>query len=74
MLSLAAGLVLPSAGQVEVLGVDSTVLGRRAHRDHRSRIGLISQDFALVGPLRVASNVAAGRLGPLVLDTGPPAH
>ncbi len=63
VLSLAAGLVLPSAGRVEVLGVDSTALGRRSHRHHRSRIGLISQDFALVGPLRVASNVAAGRLG-----------
>lgn len=63
VLRLAAGLTLPSDGRVEVLGVDSTTLGRRNNRQTRSRIGIISQDFALVGPLRVAANVAAGRLG-----------
>lgn len=63
ILALAAGLVLPSEGRVHVHGVDSTLLARRRHRPTRSRIGIISQDFALVGPLRVASNVAAGRLG-----------
>lgn len=45
------------------MGVDSVDLGRRANRATRRRIGIISQDFALIGPLRVASNVAAGRLG-----------
>ena len=63
ILRLAAGLTLPSSGVAKIFGVDSTQLGRRANRDLRSRIGIISQDFALVGPLRVASNVAAGRLG-----------
>ena len=63
MLRLAAGLTLPTEGTVSVLGVDTTVLGRRAHRDVRRDVGIISQDFSLVGPLRVANNVAAGRLG-----------
>ncbi len=63
VLSLAAGLTLPTSGRVEVLGVDSAILGRRAHRPARRRVGIISQDFGLVGPLRVASNVAAGRVG-----------
>lgn len=63
LLQLSAGLTLPSSGAVKVFGIDSAVLGRRAHRLIRRRIGVISQDFALVGPLRVASNVAAGRLG-----------
>ncbi len=63
VLALAAGLTLPSAGRVRVHGVESKELARRHHRSTRSRIGIISQDFALVGPLRVASNVAAGRLG-----------
>ncbi len=45
------------------MGVDSRVLGRHACRPTRRRIGIISQDFSLIGPLRVASNVAAGRLG-----------
>ena len=63
VLRLAAGLTLPTHGEVSVLGVDSRVLGQRSHRFERSRVGIVSQDFSLVGPLRVASNVAAGRLG-----------
>ncbi|MEM9034508.1 MAG: ATP-binding cassette domain-containing protein [Actinomycetota bacterium] len=63
LLSLCAGLTLPSDGEVRVLGVPTPLLGRRAQRPVRSRIGVITQDFGLVGPLRVASNVAAGRLG-----------
>lgn len=63
VLALAAGLTLPTSGSVEVFGVDSVELGRRAHRAERSRVGIVSQDFSLVGPLRVANNVAAGRLG-----------
>ncbi len=63
VLSLAAGLVLPTDGSVTVHGVDSRELGRRRHRDTRRQIGTIRQNFALVGPLRVAHNVAAGRLG-----------
>lgn len=63
VLALAAGLTLPAAGRVEILGTDSRRVGRRANRSVRSRIGIVSQDYALVGPLRVATNVAAGRLG-----------
>ena len=63
ILRLASGLTLPTSGEVEVLGHESRLLGRRANRSVRARIGIISQDFSLVGPLRVASNVAAGRLG-----------
>lgn len=63
VLRLAAGLVLPTAGRVETLGVDTGELGRRVHRTTRARVGSIHQAFALVGPLRVANNVAAGRLG-----------
>ncbi|MEO1061827.1 MAG: ATP-binding cassette domain-containing protein [Actinomycetota bacterium] len=63
ILGLCGGLILPSAGRVVVHGVESAALAHRRHRSTRSRIGIISQDFALVGPLRVASNVAAGRLG-----------
>jgi phosphonate transport system ATP-binding protein len=63
LLSLCAGLAMPASGSVTVLGVPATALARRAHRDTRARIGVVTQDFGLVGPLRVASNVAAGRLG-----------
>lgn len=63
ILGLAAGLVLPSEGSVEVMGIDTEVLGLRRHRSVRAEIGTIHQSFALVGPLRVAHNVAAGRLG-----------
>lgn len=63
ILGLANGLVLPTEGKVEVFGVDTSVIGRRVHRDTRRRIALVRQDYALVGQLRVAHNVAAGRLG-----------
>lgn len=63
VLTLAAGLSLPTAGDVTVLDVNSAELGARAHRSTRRRIGLVRQDFALVGSLRVAHNVSAGRLG-----------
>lgn len=63
IIALANGLVLPSDGSVHTLGVDSRALGRSAHRTVREQIGTVHQDFALVGPLRVAHNVAAGRLG-----------
>ncbi len=63
VLRLAAGLTLPTAGKVTVFDTDTVQLGRRSHRAERRRVGIITQDYALVGPLRVASNVAAGRLG-----------
>lgn len=63
ILGLANGLVLPTRGTVRVFGVDTAVVGRRAHRETRRRVASVRQDYALVGPLRVAHNVAAGRLG-----------
>lgn len=63
ILSLANGLVLPTSGRVAIMGVDSVELGARAHRDARRLVGTIPQGNALVGPLRVAQNVASGRLG-----------
>lgn len=63
ILSLANALVLPTSGRVEIMGVDSVELGARIHRDIRRLVGTIPQGNALVGPLRVAQNVASGRLG-----------
>lgn len=63
IISLANGLIHPTEGTVEVLGRDSRDLGRRHARSLRRRIGTVPQQLALVGPLRVVHNVAAGRLG-----------
>jgi len=63
ILGVSNGLVLPTTGTAQVFGVATDELGHRRHRATRRRIGAIHQDFALVGSLRVASNVAAGRLG-----------
>jgi len=63
ILALAAGLTLPTSGAVAVFGVGTDRLGHRSHRASRARIGVITQDYGLVGPVRVATNVAAGRLG-----------
>lgn len=63
ILALAAGLLHPTAGTVTTLEVGVTELGHRRHRETRRNIATIRQDFALVGPIRVAQNVAAGRLG-----------
>lgn len=63
ILSVTNALVLPTSGQVIVNGVDSVDLATRKHRDTRSMIGSVPQGNALVGPLRVAQNVASGRLG-----------
>ena len=63
VLSLATGLTLPNSGTVSVLGLESTELGLRRNRPTRRRVGVVRQDFALVGALRVAQNVSTGRLG-----------
>lgn len=63
IIAVANGLVMPTEGTARTLGVDTKVLARRRHRKVRRRIGTVHQGFALVGPLRVAHNVAAGRLG-----------
>lgn len=63
ILGLANGTVLPTTGTVRILGVDSSVIDRRKYRSTRCRVATVYQDFALVPSLRVAHNVAAGRLG-----------
>lgn len=63
IIGLANGLVLPTEGTVQVFGTDTTGLGARSKRSVRARIATVHQDFALVPSLRVAHNVAAGRLG-----------
>lgn len=63
ILSVANGLVMPTKGSAIVNDVDTTHLGQRKHRTTRSTIGSVPQGNALVGPLRVAHNVASGRLG-----------
>ncbi len=63
VLSAANGLVVPTSGEVVVNGVVTADLNQRKHRSTRATIGSVPQGNALVGPLRVAHNVASGRLG-----------
>ncbi len=56
-------LVEPTAGIVELEGVDLTSLSRRRLRLERRRIGMIFQEFALVDRLTVMENVLSGQLG-----------
>ena len=63
LLRLAAGLVWPTAGRVETLGLDTSRLSGAALRSLRRRVGLLHQEGNLVRELRVAHNVALGRLG-----------
>lgn len=63
LIGLMAGLVLPTQGKVEVLGVETCRLGKHRYRAIRHEIGLIPQDHGLVGPLRVIHNVNSGMLG-----------
>ena len=56
-------LVEPTSGQVLLVDLELTGLGRRALRLARRRIGMIFQEFALVERLTVMENVLSGRLG-----------
>ncbi len=69
LLGLLNGSVQPTAGRVEVLGRDLATLRGRELRSVRRRIGTISQQFDLVGPLRVVHNVNAGHLARWSLQT-----
>jgi phosphonate transport system ATP-binding protein len=62
LLALANGSVLPSAGSVQVLGADPSVLRGRTLRQLRARVGTVHQHLDLVDRLRVVHNVNAGRL------------
>ena len=70
LLRLVAGILLPTSGDVCVLGADPASLGGAAKRAHQSRVGLVHQDLALVPGLRAIQNVAAGRLGQVGLFRG----
>lgn len=62
------GLHRPSRGSVEVFGADVASLNGKRLRGLRRHIGMIFQDFNLVGASSVLENVCIGRLGSL---TGP---
>lgn len=59
------GLHAPTSGTVEVLGRRVGELPPAALRALRRDIGMIFQDFGLVGPMSVLENVCTGRLGSL---------
>ena len=58
LLHLVAGIMSPSAGQVESCGVELTGLRDSARRDFRiANVGLVFQDFALLDYLSVLDNI-----------------
>lgn len=57
-----AGLRRPTAGAVTLDGVEHTALRGRARRRTAARIGLVFQEFQIVGRATVLSNVLIGRL------------
>ena len=58
-----AGLVDPTAGEVLVLGNDPGALRGSALRNHRKRVGIISQHLGLAPSLSVVHSVNGGLLG-----------
>ena len=56
-------LVEPTAGSIELNGVDIVKLGSGELRRARRRMGMIFQEYALVERLSVMENVLTGRLG-----------
>jgi phosphonate transport system ATP-binding protein len=57
------GLVLPTSGDVKVLGQNLRALSESDLRILRTQIGMIFQEFALIERLDVLTNVLVGRLG-----------
>jgi phosphonate transport system ATP-binding protein len=58
-------LVRPTFGQVLFNGIDLTALPNRELLKHRRRIGMIFQEFNLVGRMSVVMNVLSGGLASL---------
>ncbi|HVB99239.1 MAG TPA: ATP-binding cassette domain-containing protein [Candidatus Dormibacteraeota bacterium] len=58
LLKMAAGLVRPDAGRVEVLGRDLGAMDERELLDFRRQIGFVFQEGALFDSLSVEENVA----------------
>ncbi|MBD0267263.1 MAG: ATP-binding cassette domain-containing protein [Cyanobacteria bacterium Co-bin8] len=63
LLSLLNGTLLPSSGQLRVMGRDIGCLGPRQLRQVQRRIGTVYQQHHLVPNLPVIHNVNAGHLG-----------
>ena len=63
LLNVIGGLVVPDDGHVEVLDNALADLKGAKLRDHRRRIGIISQHLGLAPALRVIHSVNGGRLG-----------
>jgi len=63
LLNVIGGLVGPTSGSVEVFDSSLTELVGAALRDHRRRVGIVSQHLALAPALRVVHSVNGGRLG-----------
>jgi phosphonate transport system ATP-binding protein len=59
------GLHMATTGTVRTLGQDVKAIGKKDRRALRRRIGMIFQDFNLVGPMSVLENVCTGALGGL---------
>ncbi len=57
------GLVIPTSGDIRVLGEEVRSLGVAGLRGLRRRIGMVFQEFALIERLSVLTNVLVGRLG-----------
>ncbi|MGF1597148.1 MAG: phosphonate ABC transporter ATP-binding protein [Acidimicrobiales bacterium] len=57
------GLIRPTDGHVEVLGVDVGSASRRELRLLRRRVGFVFQQFNIVGRLTAMENVLAGAYG-----------
>ena len=57
------GLTRPDSGSIEVAGAEINTLSGRALREARRNIGLIFQQFNLIGRLSAIKNVLGGRLG-----------
>ena len=63
LLALLNGSLLPSTGEVRVLGHDLAQLRPRARRTVQHQVGTVYQQFHLVDSLQVIHNVNAGQLG-----------
>lgn len=59
------GLQTPTSGGIRVLGQEVPALSGKALRELRRDIGVIFQNFNLVGPMSVLENVCTGQLGSL---------
>ena len=65
LLRLVNGLHLPTSGVVRVLGSDIAETKGRALRQLRRNIGMVFQQFHLVGSMTALENVCSGALGAL---------